>query len=75
MRVATYSRVSTEEQKTQGFSLQDQERRLQEYCAINQHEIVANYSDDKSGETFNGILSEVSERNQIKKIEADLCAL
>ena len=74
MRVATYSRVSTEEQKTQGFSLQDQERRLQEYCAINQHEIVANYSDDKSGKTFDRPSFQLFLREiKIKNIEALIC--
>ena len=74
MRVATYSRVSTEEQKTQGFSLQDQERRLQEYCAINQYEIVANYSDDKSGKTFDRPSFQLFLREiKIKNIQALIC--
>ncbi len=32
MDVIIYTRVSTEDQKENGFSLQDQERRLRAYC-------------------------------------------
>ena len=52
MRAAIYSRVSTEEQKSQGFSLQDQERRLRMFCRERGYEVVEHYSDDKSGKSF-----------------------
>ena len=51
--VVIYSRVSTEDQKENGFSLQDQERRLREYCGRTQRNILRHYQDDCSGKNFN----------------------
>lgn len=47
-----YTRVSTEEQKNTGFSLQDQERRLREACNRNGYEILEHYEEDSSAKTF-----------------------
>ena len=52
MRVAIYSRVSTAGQKEEGFSLQDQERRLRMFCQQKGYEVIDHYSDDKSGKSF-----------------------
>lgn len=52
MRVAIYSRVSTSGQKEEGFSLQDQERRLRMFCQQKGYEVIDHYSDDKSGKSF-----------------------
>ena len=49
MRVAIYSRVSTAGQKEEGFSLQDQERRLRMFCQQKGYEVIDHYSDDLSG--------------------------
>ena len=40
MRVAIYSRVSTAGQKEEGFSLQDQERRLRMFCQQKGYEVI-----------------------------------
>ena len=48
MKAIIYSRVSTTEQKEQGFSLQDQEIRLKRHCEQNGDEVVAHYQDDAS---------------------------
>ena len=53
MKVIIYSRVSTDEQKEKGFSLQDQERRLKEFCREHNREIVRHYQEDYSAKDFN----------------------
>ena len=73
-RAAIYTRVSTEEQKKNGYSLQNQERRLRTYCHSQGFQIVGHYSDDKSGRTFQRpafqrFLSEI----KAKKIEMLVC--
>ena len=53
MDVIIYTRVSTEDQKENGFSLQDQERRLRAYCESKGKTIIAHYQDNYSGKNFN----------------------
>ncbi|GAB3710086.1 recombinase family protein [Spirosoma flavus] len=48
-----YTRVSTDDQKDNGFSLQDQEGRLRKYCQQNGIEIIRHYQDDHSAKNFN----------------------
>jgi predicted site-specific integrase-resolvase len=48
-----YTRVSTDDQKENGFSLQDQEARLRKYCQQNDIEILDHYQDDHSAKNFN----------------------
>ncbi len=67
MEVIIYTRVSTEDQKENGFSLQDQERRLRKYCFDNNLEIVEHYQDDFSAKDFNRpqfqrLLSDIREK-------------
>lgn len=52
MNVICYKRVSTEEQKDRGFSLQLQEEMLRRYCEINHHNIVDVYTEDYSAKNF-----------------------
>ena len=47
-----YTRVSTTEQKEQGFSLLDQETRLRQYCELQDIEVLAHFQDDHSAKTF-----------------------
>uniref|UniRef100_UPI0040486804 recombinase family protein n=1 Tax=Algoriphagus sp. TaxID=1872435 RepID=UPI0040486804 len=53
MDVVIYTRVSTEDQKENGFSLQDQERRLREHCKKMGFNIKGHYQDNYSGKNFN----------------------
>jgi len=53
MDVVIYTRVSTEDQKENGFSLQDQERRLRQYCRQKGFNIIRHYQDECSGKNFN----------------------
>ncbi len=53
MNVAIYTRVSTENQKENGFSLQDQERRLIVHCKKVGKTVIKHYQDDCSGKNFN----------------------
>ena len=53
MDVIIYTRVSTEDQKENGFSLQDQERRIRKYCDEKGFDIIAHYQDDASAKDFN----------------------
>ena len=48
-----YARVSTEEQKENGFSLQDQVARLKKYCAQNDFRVLKVFEEDCSAKTFN----------------------
>ncbi|MCZ6594729.1 MAG: recombinase family protein, partial [Bacteroidetes bacterium] len=52
-KAVIYTRVSTEEQKENGFSLQEQEARLKRYCQREDIEVVAHYQDDHSAKNFN----------------------
>jgi len=52
MNVICYKRVSTEDQKDNGFSLQHQEEMLRGYCEINKFNIVDMYTEDYSAKTF-----------------------
>jgi DNA invertase Pin-like site-specific DNA recombinase len=53
MDVVIYTRVSTDDQKENGFSLQDQERRLRQHCKDNEKNILKHYQDDYSAKDFN----------------------
>lgn len=44
-KVAIYSRVSTVEKAEEGFSLDEQERLIHEYCANHHMEVVEVYQD------------------------------
>src|SRR2546422_8110972 len=46
VRVATYTRVSTEDQAKEGFSLGAQRERLEAYCLARDWEVAARYVDD-----------------------------
>jgi site-specific DNA recombinase len=64
MDVVIYTRVSTDDQKENGYSLQDQERRLREYSKKNNKTVIAHYQDDHSAKNFN--------RPQFQKFLTDL---
>lgn len=51
-KVVIYTRVSTEDQKENGFSLQDQEERLRRFCEQNKYDVLRHYQDDASAKTF-----------------------
>jgi site-specific DNA recombinase len=51
-KVVLYTRVSTDDQKENGFSLQDQEARLRRHCQRKGFEVVAHYQDDHSAKNF-----------------------
>ncbi|KAF2336313.1 recombinase family protein [Flavobacterium daemonense] len=53
MNVITYGRVSTEEQKENGFSLNHQKEMLKRYCDIKEYKILKHYVEDYSAKTFN----------------------
>src|SRR5687768_3842962 len=68
-----YSRVSTDEQKEKGFSLQDQEARLREYCKKNNLEIVDSFSEHHSAKDFNRPeFQKILGKLKSKSIKADL---
>ena len=46
VRVAIYTRVSTEDQAKQGFSLEAQRERLEAYCLARDWSVAAKYIDD-----------------------------
>lgn len=48
-----YCRVSTTEQKDNGYSLKEQERHLIEYCKKNNIKIIKKYIEDYSAKNFN----------------------
>jgi site-specific DNA recombinase len=52
-KVVIYTRVSTDDQKENGFSLQDQESRLRKECKRKGYEIIKHYQDDHSAKDFN----------------------
>lgn len=47
-----YTRVSTDEQASRGYSLRDQEARLRDYCARTGREVAVHFQDDASAKTF-----------------------
>ena len=52
-KAVIYTRVSTDEQANNGYSLQHQEFVLNQYCNLNNIEIVQHYKEDFSAKTFN----------------------
>ncbi|MEP7170313.1 MAG: recombinase family protein, partial [Bacteroidota bacterium] len=50
--VIIYSRVSTQEQADHGFSLNDQECRMEQYCKIQGYNILMKKREDASAKTF-----------------------
>lgn len=52
-KAVIYSRVSTDEQKEFGFSLQDQENRLQKHCKQMGYQMIKHYQEDHSAKNFN----------------------
>lgn len=52
-KVVIYSRVSTEDQRISGISLEEQVDRLKKYCTRNDFEIIGEYQDDVSAKSFN----------------------
>jgi site-specific DNA recombinase len=63
-KAVIYTRVSTDEQRENGFSLQDQESRLKKYCEKAGYDVVAHYQDDHSAKNFN--------RPQFQRLITDL---
>ncbi len=52
MKVVSYIRVSTDDQKENGYSLQEQEGRIKKFCASINWPIIASFQDDHSAKTF-----------------------
>lgn len=52
MKAALYIRVSTKRQGNEGASLENQEKRLREYAAYKNYEVVKVYQDEASGTSF-----------------------
>jgi site-specific DNA recombinase len=48
-----YVRVSTDEQKRQGYSLVEQEERLLKHCEINKIKVTGIFREDYSAKDFN----------------------
>lgn len=61
MKVAIYTRVSTLEQKNEGFSIDEQERKLKQFCDINDWQIQDVYIDA-------GISGGSMERPELKRL-------
>ncbi|MBK9317743.1 MAG: recombinase family protein [Bacteroidetes bacterium] len=53
MQTVIYTRVSTDEQRKTGFSLQEQERSLRAFAERMGMEVMAHYQDDYSAKDFN----------------------
>ena len=64
MEVVIYTRVSTEDQKDNGFSLQAQEHSIRTHCKREGKVILRHYQDDYSGKNF--------QRPEFKKFLDDL---
>lgn len=64
-KVAIYTRVSTQEQATEGYSLEAQEKVLREYCALKKYQIVDVYSD----EGISG--KDIDHRPEMKRLLSD----
>ena len=60
MKVICYTRVSTDEQANQGYSLDYQEMQLTQYCELKKYNVMGTYKEDFSAKTF--------ERPEWKKI-------
>ncbi len=68
-----YSRVSTEEQKVSGFSLQDQKARLLKYCQQKGYGVIKHYEEDHSAKNFNRpVFNEFMRDIKEKKIKPDV---
>lgn len=52
-KAVIYTRVSTDEQAKQGYSLRAQEEKLRAYCQSHGWEVVKHYQDDESAKNFN----------------------
>ncbi|GAA4032652.1 recombinase family protein [Flavobacterium cheonhonense] len=52
INVITYSRVSTDEQAENGFSLNHQEEMLKTYCKLNKYNISRHFREDYSAKNF-----------------------
>ena len=52
INVITYSRVSTDEQADNGFSLNHQEEMLRKYCGIKNYNILKHFTEDYSAKNF-----------------------
>ena len=52
MNIILYKRVSTDDQADRGFSLQHQEKVLNDYCNLRGYNIIDTYTEDYSGKTF-----------------------
>ncbi len=52
-KAVLYARVSTDEQRDNGFSLQDQISRMQKHCRSNDYDILQVLEEDHSAKTFN----------------------
>ena len=64
MDVIIYTRVSTEDQKENGFSLPNQERLIEEHCKKFDKNILKHYQEDYSAKDFN--------RPEFQKLLSDL---
>ncbi|HLO73876.1 MAG TPA: recombinase family protein [Flavobacterium sp.] len=51
-QVVMYTRVSTDEQKENGYSLQEQEKRIKQHCEKLDWKIVSHFQDDHSAKDF-----------------------
>ena len=68
-----YSRVSTEEQKESGFSLQDQKARLLKHCQHKGYQVIKHYEEDHSAKNFNRpIFKEFLRDVKEKRIKPDV---
>lgn len=74
MKVALYTRVSTDEQAKTGYSLEDQLERLEAHAAAQGWEVVARITDDgdSGADPTRAGLLEVLRLAQEKKIDAAL---
>ena len=55
MRCGIYVRVSTDDQRDNGYSIDSQLRMIKEYCEKNEYDIVDVYNDaGHSGKKFDG---------------------
>jgi len=68
-----YTRVSTDEQKENGFSLREQEQSLRKFCKKEGIEVAKHYQDDHSAKNFNrpSFQTMLDDLKQ-KKVKADL---
>lgn len=69
--VIIYTRVSTDEQASRGYSLRDQEERLRTYCDRNGMRVVDHFQDDHSAKSFN----RPAWSKLMQRIEADVAGV